>query len=246
MTEQRVALVTGGARGQGLAIVRRLRRDGYAVAAGDVLVDELNRAVKDLGDPDVLPVELDITDGGSWSAAVAAVEDRFGGLNVLANNAGVLAASSLLEETAEQFERLWRINCLGAFLGIQAATPLLKKADSPVIVNTLSTSALMPFLRHAAYNSSKWAARGLTQVAARELAEFGIRVNAVHPGPIATPMHDDAWVDRMNAAMPTALGRIGTAEDIANVVAMLASPELGFVTGAEVVADGGQGLLTAQ
>jgi NAD(P)-dependent dehydrogenase (short-subunit alcohol dehydrogenase family) len=243
MRQKRVALVTGGARGQGLAIVRRLRRDGLSVAAGDVLDDELHRAVAELDDPEVLPVRLDVTDEQSWSAALNTVEERFGGLNVLVNNAGILGRAMLVDETAEQFERLWRVNCLGLFLGIKAATPLLQKADQPAVVNTLSISALHPFDRHSAYNSSKWAARGLTLTAARELGDLGIRVNAVLPGSVATPMHDAATIERLSSG--SLLGRIGEAEDIAAMVAMLASPESSFVTGAEVVVDGGAGLRTA-
>jgi 3alpha(or 20beta)-hydroxysteroid dehydrogenase len=240
MVQSRVALVTGAARGQGLAIVRRLRRDGLSVAAGDVLVDELRDAVAD--DQDVLPLRLDVGDPQSWAAALDEVATRFGGLNVLVNNAGILGRALLVDETAEQFERLWRINCLGVFLGMQAAVPLLQKADQPAIVNTLSTSAVRPYPRHSAYNSSKWAARGLTQTAARELGELGIRVNAVLPGSVATPMHDDATIERL--AKTALLGRIGEADDIAAVVAMLASPDARYVTGAEVVADGGSTLMT--
>jgi NAD(P)-dependent dehydrogenase (short-subunit alcohol dehydrogenase family) len=240
MTEQRVALVTGGARGQGLAIVRRLRRDGLVVAAGDVLVDELRRVAEELDDPGVLPLELDVADEQSWTSAVDQVRERFGGLNVLVNNAGILSKEKLIDERAEAFERMWRVNCLGMFLGIRAALPLLMAADSPAVVNTLSTSAVHPFLNHSAYNSSKWAARGLSLSAARELGEHGIRVNAVLPGPIATPMHDAATIERLASA--PLLGRIGEADDIANVVSMLASPDAAFVTGAEIVIDGGQGL----
>jgi NAD(P)-dependent dehydrogenase (short-subunit alcohol dehydrogenase family) len=240
MSENRVALVTGAARGQGLAIIRRLRRDGYRVAGGDVLVDQMREAATELRDPDVLPLELDVTDPASWSAALAAVEERFGGLNVLVNNAGVLGRARLVEETPEQFERLWRVNCLGMFLGMQAAFPLLSKADRPAIVNTLSTSAVQPFDRHAAYNASKWAARGLNLTAAREFGEHGIRVNALLPGPIATPMHDAATIERLSRV--PLLGRIGEAEDIANMVAVLASSDASFVTGAEIIVDGGAGL----
>jgi 3alpha(or 20beta)-hydroxysteroid dehydrogenase len=243
MARRRVALVTGGARGMGLAIVRRLRQDGLCVAAGDVLADELRDVAAGLDDPDLLPLELDVSDEQSWSAAVAAVRERFGGLDVLVNNAGILSRALLTQETAERFERLWRVNCLGMFLGIKAAAPLLARGDHSAIVNILSTSAVHPFDRHAAYNSSKWAARGLSLTAARELAEQGIRVNAVLPGPIATPMHDDATIERLAAA--PLLGRVGLPEDIAAVVSLLASPESSFVTGAEVVVDGGHGLRTA-
>ncbi|MFC8097687.1 SDR family NAD(P)-dependent oxidoreductase [Streptomyces sp. NPDC057363] len=243
MSQKRVALVTGGARGQGLAIVRRLRRDGLSVAAADVLDDELRRVVAELNDPEVLPVRLDVTDEQSWATALTEVEQRFGGLNVLVNNAGILGRGMLVDETAEQFERLWRVNCLGMFLGIRAATPLLQKADQPAVVNTLSISALHPFDRHSAYNSSKWAARGLSLTAARELGDLGIRVNAVLPGSVATPMHDAATIERLSKG--SLLGRIGESEDIAAMVAVLASPESSFVTGAEVVVDGGAGLRTA-
>lgn len=238
MAHERVALVTGAARGQGLAVVRRLRRDGVAVAAGDVLVEDLHRAVAALDDPDVLPLELDVADEASWAAALDEVVRRFGRLDVLVNNAGILHRSKLLSESAADFERLWRVNCLGPFLGMRAAAPLLAQGDHPAIVNTLSNAALKPFPGHGSYTSSKWAARGLTLTAALELAEHGIRVNAVLPGPVATPMHDPATIERLASA--PLVGRAGTPEDIAEIVAFLASPASAFMTGSEVVADGGQ------
>jgi NAD(P)-dependent dehydrogenase (short-subunit alcohol dehydrogenase family) len=240
MSRNRVALVTGGARGQGLAIVRRLRRDGFRVAAADVLLDELHRACAGLDDPGVLPLELDVADEQDWATALARVEQEFGGLDVLVNNAGILARAPLVEETAEQFERLWRVNCLGMFLGIRAATPLLQRSDQAAVVNNLSNSAIRPFDRHTAYVSSKWAARGLSLNAARELSPLGIRVNAILPGPVATPMHDAATIERLATA--ALLGRVGTPEDIAGVVAMLVSADAAFVTGAEIVIDGGHSL----
>jgi 3alpha(or 20beta)-hydroxysteroid dehydrogenase len=243
MNQVRVALVTGAARGQGLAIVRRLRRDGVLVAAADVLAAELQEAYGANDDADILPLQLDVTDEQQWSDALAAVQERFGHLNILVNNAGVLGRAPIVEETAAQFERLWRVNCLGMFLGTRAAVPLLAAADQPAIVNNLSNSAMHPFDRHAAYTSSKWAARGLSLTSARELAAQGIRVNSVLPGPIATPMHDAATIERLSTA--SLLGRVGTPEDVANVVAMLASTEAGFVTGAEVAVDGGHGLRIA-
>jgi len=120
---------------------------------------------------------------------------------------------------------------------MRACAPLLAKADQPAIVTTLSNAAMQPFVRHTSYTSSKWAARGLTLTAAVEFAELGIRVNAVLPGPVATPMHDEALIDRLSSA--PLLGRAGTPEDIAEVVAFLASPAASFMTGAEVVVDGG-------
>jgi 3alpha(or 20beta)-hydroxysteroid dehydrogenase len=240
MNATRVALVTGAARGQGLAIVHRLRQDGLAIVAGDVLADELRAAVEAMGDDQVLPIALDVSDEQSWADAIAATQERFGGLNVLVNNAGILHRAFLADETAEGFERLWRVNTLGLFLGIRAAVPLLKVADRPAIVNTLSTSAIRAFDKHTAYNSSKWGARGVSQTAAVELAAYGIRVNAVLPGPIATPMHDAATIERLSSA--PLLGRAGTATDIADIVAVLAAPEHSFLTGAEIVVDGGHSL----
>jgi NAD(P)-dependent dehydrogenase (short-subunit alcohol dehydrogenase family) len=239
---RRVALVTGAARGQGLAIVRRLRRDGVAVVAGDVLADELASAVSGLADPEVRAVPLDVTSPESWRDAVATAERELGGLSVLVNNAGILGRAPLTREDPREFERLWRVNCLGLLLGMQAAIPLLEKADQPAIVNNLSNVAVRAFARHASYTSSKWAARGLSQAAAIELAELGIRVNAVLPGPVDTPMHDARTIERLRGA--SLLGRIGTPDDIAEVVAFLASPAAAFMTGAEVIVDGGQSLRT--
>jgi 3alpha(or 20beta)-hydroxysteroid dehydrogenase len=243
MSNNRVALVTGAARGQGLAIVSRLLRDGLCVVAGDVLVDQLHTATQDLPADRLLTLKLDVADEKSWVDALTEVQGRFGGLNVLANNAGVLGQALIAEETVGEFERLWRINCVGQFLGMQACLPLLRQADQPAIVNTLSSAAVRAFDRNGAYVASKFAARGLTLTAAIEFAEFGIRVNAVLPGPVATPMHDAATIERLASA--PLLGRAGTAEDIARVVAFLASPEADFMTGAEVLVDGGQTLRIA-
>jgi 3alpha(or 20beta)-hydroxysteroid dehydrogenase len=243
MPDNRVALVTGAARGQGLAIVRHMLGDGLCVAAGDVLRDQLRAAAADLPADRLLALDLDVADEKSWADAVSAVEDRFGGLNVLVNNAGVLGRAPIAEETAAEFERQWRINCVGLLLGMRACLPVLKRADGPAVVNTLSNAAVRAFDGHASYVASKFAARGLTLTAAIEFAKFGIRVNAVLPGPVATPMHDTATIERLASA--PLLGRVGTATDIASVVTFLASPEAGFMTGAEVLVDGGQTLRTA-
>jgi 3alpha(or 20beta)-hydroxysteroid dehydrogenase len=235
---QRVALVTGGAGGQGWAIAKRLRAAGHSVAACDRRADELAAAVGELGDDGVIGIPLDVTSQEQWEAALHTVIERFGALSALVNNAGVLHRASLADETVEGFENSWRVNCFGAFLGIQAALPQLRTATNAAIVNICSTGAIRPFPRHAAYGSAKWALRGLTQNAAAELAPLGIRVNAVFPGPIATPMLDDATQLRLAAS--SAFGRIGQPAEIGDAVAFLVSEEASFITGSELVVDGGQ------
>jgi NAD(P)-dependent dehydrogenase (short-subunit alcohol dehydrogenase family) len=235
---QRVALVTGAAGGQGWAIAERLRAGGYSVAACDRRGGELTAAVDELGDDEVMGIQLDVTSAAQWETAVETVVDRFGSLTTLVNNAGVLHRASLADETAEGFETAWRVNCLGAFLGIRATLAHLRAARNAAIVNTCSTGAIRPFPHHGAYGSAKWALRGLTQNAAAELAPLGIRVNAVFPGPVATPMLDDATQLRLAAS--SAFGRIGRPGEIADAVAFLVSDEASFITGSELVVDGGQ------
>ncbi|BBY79130.1 SDR family oxidoreductase [Mycolicibacterium pulveris] len=228
-TADRVALVTGAARGQGAAIVSRLRADGFLVAACDVLDVEAQ-------DDGVLALTLDVTSEQQWRRAVDATVARFGRLTTLVNNAGVLHRAALADETAKGFENSWRVNCLGPFLGIQAALAQLRAAEGAAIVNTCSTGAIRAFPNHAAYGSSKWALRGLTQIAAAELARDDIRVNAVFPGPIATPMLDGATQSRLSASF----GRLGRPVEVADAVVFLVSDRASFITGSELVVDGGQ------
>jgi NAD(P)-dependent dehydrogenase (short-subunit alcohol dehydrogenase family) len=235
----RVVLVTGAARGQGRAIAERAVAAGARVIAGDVLdkVGDLARLLPD----HVHAGRLDVTDRASWEAILDEGLDRFGRLDGLVNNAGVLHRAPLDRETPEQFERLWRVNCFGPFLGIQAVLPHLRAAGSGAIVNTLSTAAVTAWTMHGSYAASKWALRGLTKVAALELAAEGIRVNALLPGPVLTPMvlrdDDPTAVERLSA---TPLGRAGQPNDIAELAVFLLSDQSSFMTGAEVVIDGGQ------
>jgi 3alpha(or 20beta)-hydroxysteroid dehydrogenase len=236
----KVALVTGAARGQGRAIAQRLGRAGVKVIAGDVADEGLDVLDSELG-PGVLTARLDVRDEDSWSRIVEQGLRHFGRLDILVNNAGVLRRSSLLEETAEVFEDVWRTNCLGAFLGIRAVVPPMRSSGGGAIVNTSSTAGISAWPDHAAYGSSKWAVRGLTRVAALELARHGIRVNALLPGPIDTPMvidpTDPGASERLSQ---TPLGRIGRPADVADAVLFLVSAHSSFITGTELVIDGGQ------
>lgn len=238
MTAAKVALVTGAARGQGAAIVRRLVEDGFRVGAADVLADELAETAAPFG-RDVLPLAFDVTSTTGWSAAVAGTVEAFGGLSALINNAGVLHRAAVAEENEEAFERSWRINCLGPFLGVQTALPELRRNPGASVVNTCSTGAVRPFPQHAAYGAAKWGLRGLTQILAAELAP-AVRVNAVLPGPVATPMLDPETQSRLATRIPA--GRLGQPADIADAVGFLVSEQASFITGAELVVDGGQSL----
>ena len=217
--------------------MRRLVAGGYRVAATDILADELDFTAAEFAD-NVLTLGLDVTSADQWATAVRATVESFGGLNALVNNAGVLHRASIAEESPSGFEGSWRVNCLGPFLGMQAALTELRRADGAAVVNTCSTGAVRPFPHHVAYGSSKWALRGLTQVAAAELSRDGIRVNAVFPGPVQTPMLDEATQVRLSER--SASGRLGQPAEIADAVAFLLSDQASFITGAELVVDGGQ------
>jgi 3alpha(or 20beta)-hydroxysteroid dehydrogenase len=237
--EGRVGLVTGAARGQGREIASRCAAAGATVVAGDVLDGVGSLAAEAEGR--IWARRLDVTDAGSWAQAIDGTIDRFGRLDFLVNNAGVLHRMEIEHETPEAFERVWRVNCLGPFLGLRAAVPHLRASGKSAVVNTLSTAAVTAWTSHGAYTSSKWALRGLTKVAALELAPMGIRVNAILPGPVLTPMvlreDDPEAAERLSR---TPLGRAGLPADIAELALFLLSDAASFMTGAEVVIDGGQ------
>ncbi|QFU87950.1 glucose 1-dehydrogenase [Amycolatopsis sp. YIM 10] len=238
----KVALITGAARGQGAAAARRFVADGARVVAADV-ADELGeKLAAELGDACVYQ-HLDVTDEDAWPVATGRAAEAFGKLDVLVNNAGVLFFSALEQTKLADYERVIRVNQIGTFLGMRAAVGPLTEAGGGSIVNVSSVEGLagMPFL--TAYTASKFAIRGMTKVAALELGERGIRVNSVHPGAIDTQMITDALggapVDMGFVGKKVALGRVGQADEIAAVVAFLASDDSSYCTGSEFVADGG-------
>jgi 3alpha(or 20beta)-hydroxysteroid dehydrogenase len=233
----KVALISGGARGQGAAEAALFVAEGAKVVVGDVLEAEGAEVAAGLGEAAAF-VHLDVTDEASWQAAVTETETRFGPVSVLVNNAGVLSWGRIDQIALDEFERVMDVNVRGVFLGIKAVAPSMRRAGGGSIINTSSTSGLvgLPFL--AAYVASKWAVRGLTKTAAIDLGHDGIRVNSIHPGGIDTPMIAGTDGDApFYRRLP--VPRMGTADEVARSVLFLASEDSSYITGAELAIDGG-------
>ncbi len=202
----KVAIVTGAARGQGAAIARRFVEEGARVLLTDVLSEEGELTAKSLGEAARF-VGHDVTNASEWGQAVTAAGE-LGPLSVLVNNAGIFAFTPLASVTTAEYLRIVQVNQLGVFLGMQAVAPAMTAGGGGSIINTSSTAGLKGTAGTIAYSASKWAVRGMTKVAALELAPHGIRVNSVHPGVVDTPMLPAGSAERANAAIP--LGRART------------------------------------
>ena len=237
--EGKIALVTGGARGIGAAIVRRLHADGARVAITDVLDDAGHALAAELGERTAY-FHHDVGDEAEWVETLAAATARFGGLHVLVNNAGIFHPGQIADTPVRDVEQQFRVNQLGPFLGMKHGQVPLRAAGGGCIVNISSIAGQLGFPNAAAYVGTKWAVRGMTKTAALELAPAQIRVNSVHPGFIETPMLENNPPEANQAGIEaTPLKRIGKPEEIAAAVAFLAGPDAGFVTGAELTVDGG-------
>ncbi len=242
----KVALVTGGARGLGRAMVEALVAEGARVAIGDVRTAEVEAVAAALGDA-VLPLSLDVTSEAAWPAAVDATVATFGRLDVLVNNAGTAAGGPLAEATLADWERVVAVNQTGVFLGMRAVIPAMTAAGGGSIVNISSIDGMTAAPRVLSYVASKWAVRGMTKAAAMELAHLGIRVNSVHPGYVVTDLALPDGVDRSlvapmieeHAERSAPMRRTGRPAEIAAMVLFLASDESSYATGAEFVVDGG-------
>jgi 3alpha(or 20beta)-hydroxysteroid dehydrogenase len=241
----KVAIVTGGAQGQGEAISRHFVAEGAKVViadiakeAGQALADEL---CKEFGHSDAHFADHDVSDAASWARVVEDANERFGAVNVLANNAGILRFGDIERQAVEEVELIWRINQLGCFLGMQAVTRTMRKNGGGSIINASSVEGLAGMASCTAYAATKWAIRGMTKCAAMELGPKGIRVNSIHPGMIDTPMTrvhgGDAAMEFGASRVP--LRRVGYPEDIAPLYVFLASDESSYINGAEISIDGG-------
>jgi len=223
--EGKVVLITGAARGQGLAEAQLFAAEGAHVIAGDVLDHD--------------GVHLDVTSAESWASVVGVAIEKHGRVDVLLNNAGVRAVAPVQEMPIADFQRVLDINLIGPLLGIQAVVPHMPRGSS--IINVSSLNGLAANVNTSAYTTSKFALRGLTKAAALDLGPLGIRVNAILPGVIRTPMVSyivDEYEDRLAAGLP--LGRIGEPLDIASAALFLASDDSAWVSGLDLTVDGGQ------
>ena len=242
----KVALISGGARGQGAAEAMLFAKEGAKVVIGDILDDEGRRTeaqIAELGG-DATYIHLDVTSAADWDAAVQTALDRYGKLDILVNNAGIGGQRVTLEDTTmEHWDRTLDINGKGVFLGSKAAIPALRDAGGGSIINISSIAGIIGSrLGNPAYGASKGAVRLLTKSTAIQHAADNIRCNSVHPGMIVTAMTEEILADperRQFYDDNIPLGRFGTVDDIANGVLFLASDDSSFVTGSELVIDGG-------
>jgi 3alpha(or 20beta)-hydroxysteroid dehydrogenase len=241
--EGKVALITGAARGQGAAEARLLVAEGARVVLGDVLDDDGGAVAAELAEAAVYR-HLDVTSEADWTSAVETAVGRFGGLHVLVSNAGISPMPrSIVDTKPDQYRKVIEVNQVGMFLGIHFAAPAIVESGGGSIVLVSSVNGVVGAGGIAGYVSSKFAVRGLAKVAALELGRQGIRVNSVHPGPIDTPMvQPEAWGGfdmRPALASTNPLGRLGTSEEVAELVCWLASDASGYCTGSEFMIDGG-------
>ena len=241
----KVALISGGARGQGAVEGRMFVAEGAAVVLGDVLDDQGKKVEAEIraNGGKATYVHLDVTREHDWRVAVATAVQAHGKLNVLVNNAGILFRSKIEETTVEDWDRIMAVNVKGVFLGTKCAIPAMRQAGGGSIVNISSTAGLVGSPGEtAAYSATKGAVRLFTKSTAIQHAKDKIRCNSVHPGPIATEMIKDmlenraSWEQRLRR-LP--MGRVGTPEEVAYGVLYLASDEASYVTGSELVIDGG-------
>ena len=236
----KVALITGGARGQGAQEAELFAAEGAAVVLTDVLDDEGKQTAAAIG-PQATYHHHDVTREADWASVVDAVLTEHGQLDVLVNNAGVVQISPLVMTSEEDYRRVIDVNQIGVFLGMKAVVPHMIERQTGSIVNVSSVAGLMGSPGMIAYGASKWAVRGMTKAVALEVASFGVRVNSIHPGIIDTPMLEefDRWGIMPQVMQRVPLNRKADAIEVARLALYLASDESAYSTGSEFVVDGG-------
>ncbi|MCU1455019.1 MAG: family oxidoreductase [Acidimicrobiales bacterium] len=239
--EGKVAVISGGARGIGAAMVRRFAAEGAKVLIADRRVDQGEELAAEVGEAAAYH-ELDVASESGWDALVDDVTDRWGGIDVLVNNAGINRVGPLVDCTLDTFRMVLDVNLVGTFLGIRAAARSMGPRGGGSIINLSSPQGVEGREGMAAYTASKFGIRGLTRTAAIELGPLGIRVNGLIPGPIRTAMTDRRdWTedDYRRAYGGYPLGRRGEPEEVAAAAAFLASEDAAYCTGSDLVVDGG-------
>lgn len=235
--QDKIAIITGGASGMGASMAKRFSEEGATVIAADINEDNLKKVASD----NVIPMKLDVTSDENWASLVADVIEKYGRIDILINNAGISTEKTVDQITAKDWEIIHKINSFGPFLGIKHVTPHMKEAKKGAIVNTSSYTALVGMSMDP-YTASKGSLRATSRAAAATLGAYNIRVNAVFPGTIRTPM-TDALTDAREAMemliKATPMQRLGEPEEVANAILFLASDEASYITGAELVIDGG-------
>jgi 3alpha(or 20beta)-hydroxysteroid dehydrogenase len=240
MLDGKVAFVTGGARGMGAAHVRLFLEEGARVVFGDVLEEEGRALAEETG---AVFVPHDVTSPAEWERAVGTAVETHGRLDVLVNNAGILKFRYIADMSPEEFDQVIAVNLKGTWLGVRAATGPMREAGGGSIVNISSIEGFVGAAGLSAYAASKFGIRGVTKAAARELAQYGIRVNSVHPGAVATPMALDpdlaAVIDGDLIAKAMVIKRFAEPVEASHVVAFLAADRSSYCTGSEFTVDGG-------
>ena len=241
----KVAIITGGARGQGAAEARMFAREGAKVVFGDVLDDDGRQVEAEItaAGGEAVYVRLDVTDEESWREAVGTALSRFGKVDILVNNAGIASWNAGDDASVAEWDRIMEVNAKGVFLGTKAVIPAMRAAGGGSIINISSISGMVGQTNiHPGYNASKGAVRILTKSTAVQHAAEGIRCNSIHPGPVKTPMTERSWSNPewlQATERRTPLGRYAEPDEIAYGVLFLASDESSFMTGSEMVIDGG-------
>ncbi|MEU9216894.1 glucose 1-dehydrogenase [Streptomyces sp. NPDC048376] len=242
--EGKVALITGATGGIGAATAELFAREGARLVITDVGREPLEKLARHIeaGGAEVTTIPLDVSSAREWEEVTTLVRERFGVLDVLVNVAGILDWPGIEDTREEVWDRVIDVNQKGTWLGMRAAMPLLRASGNASVINTSSVLGLVGSGAAAAYQASKGAVRLLSKTAAVEYARQGVRINSIHPGVIATPMIQDL-LDEQGDQQPdiqrTPMRRAGRADEIASAILFLASDDSSFVTGSELVVDGG-------